>query len=741
MKRKAEVIEINTSQTGRMKGNTLELTHDHKMLTYSNRNLISKKISSILKGEEMLLLAQKIPALTESTQKDKDLAYLLGSLLTDGHLYLTSTHGEVQFIQKPTKEKQEFIKKVNSCLKNVYDKSFKVSKKKPSSGYIRGEKVYGNANAYRCYSKQITTELKKEQEKLITTLLHADHELIFNFLAGAIDGNGSYNRKSNRINIYCSKEFLLKSVVVSCLRLSIVPQVTTNRNIWNVQIVERIEDILNYTKRVKGNFNRKLQGSRFFSANQLLNDIIEKVNYKGRIKPYVENNLIIDHKKIQKYILPLCSEKAKKEIKKILDSDTRMQRVKFERNLGIKDVYNITVKDNHNYIVFTKRYTPILVNNCHAAIVSRELGIPCVVGTIKGTEQIPHNQGVTVDCSQGSKGYIYKGLLDFEIEKHDLKNLKQPKTKIMMNLGNPEQAFELSFIPNKGIGLAREEFIINSYIKIHPLSLLKFDQVKDEKTRKIINDLTYGYENKADYYIDKLSQGVATIAAAFYPKDAIVRLSDFKSNEYANLIGGKYFEPEEDNPMIGWRGASRYYSEKYKEAFALECKALKRVRDEMGLTNVILMIPFCRTIKEGKNVLKIMEENGLKRGENGLKVYAMCEIPSNVILAEEFLDIFDGFSIGTNDLTQLTLGLDRDSELVSSVYDERNNAVKNLVRKVIEVANKKGKYIGICGDAPSTYKEFAEFLVECGIHSMSLSPDAVIKTTLTVAEMEKKLGI
>ncbi|MBD3203392.1 phosphoenolpyruvate synthase [Candidatus Woesearchaeota archaeon] len=377
---------------------------------------------------------------------------------------------------------------------------------------------------------------------------------------------------------------------------------------------------------------------------------------------------------------------------------------------------------------------------CHAAIISRELGIPCIVGTIKGTEEIPNKEDITVDCSQGSKGYIYNGKLDYEVEKHDLKNLKKPKTKIMMNLGNPDQAFELSFLPVEGVGLAREEFIINSYIKIHPLALLKFDNVKDKKARKKINELTYAYDNKADYYIDKLAQGVATIAAAFYPKDVIVRLSDFKSNEYANLIGGKSFEPDEDNPMIGWRGASRYYSEKYREAFSLECRALKKVRDEMGLTNVILMVPFCRTIKEGENVLRIMGENGLKRGVNGLKVYAMCEIPSNVILAEEFLDIFDGFSIGTNDLTQLTLGLDRDSELVASVYDERNDAVKNLVKKVIDVANSKGKYIGICGQAPSDYPEFATFLVECGIHSMSLNPDTVIKTIVLVNEKEKEIG-
>jgi pyruvate,water dikinase len=311
----------------------------------------------------------------------------------------------------------------------------------------------------------------------------------------------------------------------------------------------------------------------------------------------------------------------------------------------------------------------------------------------------------------------------------------------MMNLASPEQAFEKSFIPNDGVGLAREEFIINSYIKIHPLALLNYETLPDEILKRAIADMTSGYADKAEYFVDKLAEGVGMIAAGFYPKQVIVRLSDFKSNEYANLIGGKLFEPDEENPMIGWRGASRYYSPNYKEAFGLECRAMKKIRDEMGLNNVEIMIPFPRTVEEAKKVIETMAEFGLKQGENGLKVIGMCEIPSNVIMAEEFLEVFDGFSIGTNDLTQLILGVDRDSSLVAHVYDERNPAVKRFVRQVIEVAVKKGKYIGICGQAPSDYPEFAEFVVECGIGSMSLNPDTVIKTTLIVAELEKRLGV
>ena len=376
---------------------------------------------------------------------------------------------------------------------------------------------------------------------------------------------------------------------------------------------------------------------------------------------------------------------------------------------------------------------------CHAAIISRELGIPCVVGTNNGTEVIPQGKDITVDCSGGSAGIVYKGKLPFKINEINIAKLPETKTHITMNVGSPDQAFEESFIPNDGVGLAREEFIINSYIKVHPLALLHFNELKDANVKKQISDLTVGYKDKADYFIDKLAEWVATIAAAFYPKRVILRLSDFKSNEYANLIGGAQFEPKEDNPMIGWRWASRYYSENYKEAFGLECKAVLKVREEMGLDNLDVMIPFPRTVDEAKKVIKTMASFGLKQWKNGLKVMWMCEIPSNVILAEEFLEVFDGFSIGSNDLTQLILWVDRDSELVSDIYDENNEAIKKMIKKVIEVATKKKKYIGICGQAPSDYPEFAKFLVECGIESMSLNPDTMIKTRLAVAEIEKKL--
>jgi len=326
------------------------------------------------------------------------------------------------------------------------------------------------------------------------------------------------------------------------------------------------------------------------------------------------------------------------------------------------------------------------------------------------------------------------------VQRFDLQDMSRPRTKVMMNVGNPEEAFSLSLIPNDGVGLAREEFIISTYIKIHPLALLDYARLKEPAVKAEIDKLTGGYTDKPQFFIDKLAQGVAMIAAAFYPKDVILRLSDFKTNEYANLVGGRAYEPAEENPMIGFRGASRYYHPRYQAAFALECRAMKKVRDDMGLKNLKLMIPFCRTVEEGRRVQEEMAKHGLRRGEDGLELYVMCEIPSNVILAEQFAEIFDGFSIGSNDLTQLILGVDRDSEIVAPIFDERNDAVKKMIAQVIATCRAKGRKIGICGQAPSDYPDFAEFLVEQGIDSISLTPDTVLKTTLAIIEKEKALG-
>lgn len=376
---------------------------------------------------------------------------------------------------------------------------------------------------------------------------------------------------------------------------------------------------------------------------------------------------------------------------------------------------------------------------CHAAIVARELGIPAIVGAEIATQKLKNGQEITVSCAEGNTGKVYNGIIDFQEVRHEISALPTTQTPIMMNVASPELAFKFSRIPNAGVGLAREEFIINNYIKVHPLALLHHREIEDEDLTRQIEKIIHGYDDETEFFVENLSFGIAHIGAAFHPNRVIVRFSDFKTNEYRNLLGGKYYEPEEENPMLGWRGASRYYSEKYKEAFGLECEAIKRVRDVYGLTNITVMIPFCRTPEELQKVLITMEEFGLKRGENGLEVYLMAELPSNILLAEEFAPHVDGFSIGSNDLTQLTLGLDRDSSLVAHVYDERNEAVKRMILMLLEKARKTGTKVGICGQGPSDFPDFAEFLVVNGIDTISVTPDSVLKTLHSISKLEQEI--
>ena len=404
----------------------------------------------------------------------------------------------------------------------------------------------------------------------------------------------------------------------------------------------------------------------------------------------------------------------------------------------------VTDKTDPDWEPLMKKAAAIVTNRggrtCHAAIVSRELGVPAIVGAVEATRKLTQGQAVTVCCAEGETGVVYDGELPFELRHTRVDDVPRPRTKIMMNVANPEEAFSQSMIPNDGVGLARVEFIINNHIKTHPMALIRFDELEDEDEAKEIERLTAGYSDKSDFFVDQLAQGVAMIAAAFNPRPVVVRMSDFKTNEYANLIGGRQFEPLEENPMIGFRGASRYYDDRYREAFGLECQAMKKVREDMGLRNVKLMIPFCRSVDEGQRVLDVMAEHGLCRGEDGLKVYVMCELPSNVFEADAFARIFDGFSIGSNDLTQLVLGVDRDSEVISHLFNERDAAVLRAVRMAIDAAKLSGRKIGICGQAPSDFPDFAAFLVEQGIDSMSLNPDAVLPTTLSVDALEEELA-
>ena len=374
---------------------------------------------------------------------------------------------------------------------------------------------------------------------------------------------------------------------------------------------------------------------------------------------------------------------------------------------------------------------------CHAAIIARELGIPAVVGCGDATEKLQHDSPVTVSCAEGDTGFVYQGILDFEHQKHEMSQMPDIPVKVMMNVGNPERAFGFSRLPHKGIGLARLEFIINKMIGIHPKALLKLDEM-DPELQETINQRIAGYSSPREYYVSRLAEGIATLGAAFAPERVIVRLSDFKSNEYAHLIGGEIFEPEEENPMIGYRGASRYISDEFSECFAMECEALKRVRNDMGLTNVEIMVPFVRTLNEAESVIELLQSHGLQRGKDGLKIIMMCELPSNVLLAEEFLEFFDGFSIGSNDLTQLTLGLDRDSGLIAHAFDERNPAVMKFLSQAIAACKKNNKYVGICGQGPSDHPDLAKWLLQQGIDSVSLNPDTVIDTWLFMADQSRE---
>ncbi|PKS05392.1 hypothetical protein jhhlp_008767 [Lomentospora prolificans] len=400
----------------------------------------------------------------------------------------------------------------------------------------------------------------------------------------------------------------------------------------------------------------------------------------------------------------------------------------------------VTETTDPDWVPVMKRAAAIITDHggrtSHAAIVSRELGLPAIVGTGNATYLLHSGQDVTVSCAEGTTGFVYDGISDITTQTVDLKAMPEVRTKVMLNLANPETAFRWWRLPADGIGLARMEFVVSNVIQVHPMALIRFDNLKDEKAKQEISKLTAGYKHKPDYFVDKLARGLASLCASVYPKPAIIRMSDFKTNEYAGLLGGAEFETNEENPMIGFRGASRYYSPRYMEGFALECQAIKRLREEMGLTNAVIMIPFCRTVGEAKRVLEVMEHNGLKRGENGLKVYVMCEIPSNVILADSFTEHFDGFSIGSNDLTQLTLGVDRDSGELAELFDEQDEAVKWMIARVISVARKRNCKIGICGQAPSDHPEFAKFLVDAGIDSISVSPDSFLAVKRHVVASE-----
>ncbi len=744
MKRKGNVIEIGTSQKGNMKGNNLRLTKDHKVLTFDKRKLITKEIQDVIADENMLTIMQNLPCLQQSSEQEKKLAYLLGAISTDGTIYLTERHGEVQFIQKPTPEKESFIKAVHESMETVFGKIFSTQKKKTSSGIIRGKEVIGNANAYRCYSKQIATEMTIQKNQIVETLLQSDEEFILNYLAGIIDGDGSFYRE--RINIYCSTKELLQSIVVSCLRLGFIPQITNNRTIYNVQIVENIEKILSYTNRVKGNCERKTQGTRFFSAKQLLEDVSDKINYNGRIKPYIKSNLLLDSNKIEKTVLPLCDKKVKEELTKILDSDVRMLRTKLVKEIGETDVYNISVEDNHNYVVFTDRLTPVIVNNCHASIVSRELGIPCVVGVEDAMQKIHDGQEVTVD---GYNGVVYAGKVELEkpeekeeklfedkkeieeikdeLEEEGEKFGKEKEEKLMdhleelleeraikvkVNVALPDAAEKASQTNADGVGLLRAEHMITES-GMHPAEFLR--------------------EGKQEELIQAVKNGIKKVASLFKGKPVWYRTFDARSDEFRNLQGGEK-EPEEDNPMIGWHGIRRSLDE--PELIKCEFKAIKELVEE-GYDNLGVMLPFVISALELKKAKELALEVGLNPRKD-VQFGVMIETPASVWIIDELIEEgLDFVSFGTNDLTQLTLGIDRNNEHIQKMFSELHPAILRSCEHVIKKCNKAGVITSICGQAASN-EEMVEKLVGFGIKSVSANIDAVENIKRHVLILEKQ---
>jgi pyruvate,water dikinase len=725
-KRRAKLLRITVSQTGRARENTLDVTPDHEMLFLQKRDLGYEKVEKILQNSGMLCVANRIPAPVLDLDPADDLGYLAGAIFSDGGYSFSGTHGQVVFIQKPTSEKEEFINTVREKFEKVFDYELHVHKKSPSSGFIRGKKVIGEATAYLCSRKDIATKFRELHDDLPRWCLNADEGTLKQFIAGLADGDGSLSKEFPRIHIYCEDDKVLEGLVISCLRLGILPQITRNRNCYNVQIVEGISDLLKQTKRLKETLpaKEKVLGTKLLSAKQLLEDVVDQVNYLGRIKPYVQKNLLIDARKLRKFVMPLANEELREKLRKIVESDLKMQRVKKIADLGEDDVYNIEVEGNHNYIVFTKFLTPVIVKNCHAAIVSREMGIPCIVGARNATEVMKTGSEYTVDAEAG---YVYDGIIEEVLAKKKEAGIPKPeeipktKTRVYVNLSIPELADKVhAETLADGVGLLRAEHMLLGIGK-HPRLLIE--------------------EGGEQLMVDKFAEGIAQVAKAFQPGPVVYRFLDFKPDEFLNIPGGEKYEREAGhvgpNPLIGYRGAFRYSKE--PDVFRLECRAIKKVREELGLKNVWVMVPFVRTIKEFREAKKIMDEEGLKRGPD-FKHWIMCEVPSTVLLIDKFVDEgVDGISFGTNDLTMLILGIDRDDAAIQEIYDERNLAVLRAMSHVIRICKKRRVTTSICGQAPSNYPEIVEFLLGEGATSLSVNPDKVIETRLLVAKIEKKL--
>lgn len=720
MRRTSNVWEVAVSQTGRAKHNTLKITPNHKMLTFDDRKLVERELEDLLDRNEAVVAVDRVPTpLNEfngASGCSKDLAYLAGAIFSDGHIRLTNRRGSVTFRQKNIPEKLNYINSVREAFNREFSTVLTDYGEDVSSGVIRGREMVGSANRYICSQKKPVTRLLNIRDNLEEFILYLSEDAIVKFLVGFIDGDGSFNiaHESGRIHIYVGDE-LIKAVVLACLRLGILPLVSKNRTIYNVQIVEGLDRLLRHTQWVKGKPRDKVLGTKLFAASQILGDIVNDVNNGGKIKPYVNNNLLIGADKLEKHVLPLVKGRSNIELERIVNSSLRMQRIRKLKELGEKTVFNIEVEGDHNYIVFTEHLTPILVNNCHAAIVSRELGIPCIVGTKKGTRVLKDAMVVTID---GEKGHVYKGKLEQVIAKEAqvvapvARTRQVTVTEVKVNISIPEAAERAAATGADGVGLLRIEHMILGLGK-HPRLYIK--------------------EGKSEEYVAELVKGIRTVADAFYPRSVWVRTLDAPTDEFKSMQGGED-EPVEHNPMMGWRGIRRDLTD--VEHFKLELQAFKKLY-ELGYDNVGIMLPLVQHPKELRKAKQIMVESGLDLDK--IEFGIMIETPASALVIDQFIEEgLDFISFGTNDLTQYTLAVDRNNENVAYLYDEHHPAVLKLIEHVIKECNKAGVKTSICGQAGSS-PSMARKLVELGITSISANIDAVESVREAVLRAEQRM--
>jgi len=718
LKRKAKTWKVSISQTGRSKTSTVEMTPDHKMVTLENRKIVERELKNLILNKEMVCVADYLPPnKNPHVLNEPDKAYLCGAIFTDGYVNHNQRRGYTTFTQKDIPEKKEFIHSVKERFSKVFDSRMAYSRVKSTSGIIRGKEIKGSATDFINFRKAPAQELSKIKENMVDWVLHLDDNSLKNFLAGVIDGDGSFNitHKSGRIHIYASKNYLAQGIILACLRLGISPQVSKNRDsCFNIQIVENLDQLLSLTKRVKGSIKEKKLGTKLFSARQLFSDITDEVNVKGKIKPSINNNLLLDGMKISRNIMPLLKDSnIKTRLKNILNSDFRMQRLQKLEEQEVQEVYNFEVEDNHTYVVFTENYAPLIVWNCHAAIVSREMGTPCIVGTVHATSVLQDRQEVTV---YASKGVVYAGKVEIKEKKSSgplSSDVPETKTKIKVILDIPDLAEKAANSGADGVGLVRTEIMVANG-GIHPAEYIR--------------------QGREEEYVALLKEGIGKIAKAFKGKPVWIRCTDMRSDEYRNLEGGDK-EPKESDPMIGWHGIRRLLDD--KKILRCEFQAIRELHYE-GIKNIGVMIPFVIRVEEVKQAKEIMRSVGLEPC-SAIDFGVMIETPAACWVIEDICKEGVSFvSFGTNDLTQLTLGIDRNNAKIAKLFDEMHPAVLNEIAQVMRVCRQYDVPASICGQAGSR-PEMAAFLVHHGVASISSNVDAVDEIRRVVSREEEKV--